>query len=84
MSASFGRYAPRRRMYGEWASRSIWHPVTRETVAACLLIIRRQDGAHEAREFRNYLLWLGTYPVQGSARWRNLYERPRGREVARA
>jgi len=29
-----------------------------------LRYLRTNRGNHEAREFRNYLLWLGVYPVK--------------------
>ena len=72
MSAIRGLYAPKRRAYRSWIDR--WHvlgrpgrvstPEDRDLLASQLRVIRNEDGNHEAREFRNYLLWIGIYPVR--------------------
>lgn len=69
MSASSGRYAPAEKRFGDWAFRTIHHGATRESVAEQAKIIRTRHGNREARDYLDYLLWLGTYPVIGSARW---------------
>ena len=76
MSASFGRYAPKDKRYGDWAFRTIHHKADRRGIAEKVCFIRRNSGSQEAREFLNYLHWLGTYPVIGSARWNCKYGKP--------
>jgi hypothetical protein len=56
-------YAPKRRQYGKWYASTIHREAPREVVAEWLRTIRRQDGTAEAIRFRDWLLWLGTYPV---------------------
>jgi hypothetical protein len=36
----------------------------RTRLASELKYVRDNHGAHEAIEYRNYLLWLGSYPVK--------------------
>ncbi len=71
MSAITGNYAPARKMYGQWAVDWLqcsdkWSSA-RYHLCHQLRRIRQADGRREAMEFRNYLFWLGVYPV----RWRN-------------
>jgi hypothetical protein len=70
MAAITGHYAPARREYQTWYVDWL-HGADRWTsprfhLATQLRRIRQLDGRHEAKEFRNYLLWLNVYPV----RWR--------------
>ena len=68
MSAIFGRYAPARKHYHSWAADWIYASdrwsSPRHHLANQLRRIKAEEGRHEAREFRNYLLWLGVYPVR--------------------
>ncbi len=63
-----GRYAPARPEYRGWAADWLHGPdrwsSPRVLLAHQLRVIRRLDGSAEAREFRNYLLWLGLYPAK--------------------
>lgn len=65
MSAITGNYVAPSKIIGEWASRSIRYNPGRNRTAEYLKIIRLSYGNNAAREFRNYLLWLGTYPARG-------------------
>ena len=63
MSAIIGRYKPATKQIGDIASGTIHRNINREDLALCLRRIHKDYGVVEAREFRNYLLWLGTYPI---------------------
>ena len=67
MSAITGMYRPARKVYGQWAIDWMYHGKTRWSsprhhLAIQLTGIRKEHGTKEAREFRNYLLWIGVYP----------------------
>jgi hypothetical protein len=68
MSAITGIYHPAKKVYGQWAVDWLhgWDRWTtpRHHLAVQLQAIRKEYGSHEAIEFRNYLLWLGVYPVK--------------------
>jgi len=69
MSAITGNYRPASNVYSQWAltwlyrGQSAWSR-NRSMLASQLLQIRREHGAGQAVEFRNYMLWLGTYPIR--------------------
>ncbi len=69
---SFGR-APAVKAHDDFAFRTIHHGCERHALAVTLWRARRTHGRESARHLLSYLLYLGTYPVRGSARWRNLY-----------
>lgn len=69
MAAITGQYKPARRVYWDWIND--WRNDGNERwtsprfhLAAQLNKIRKENGSHEAIEFRNYLKWLGCYPVR--------------------
>lgn len=67
MSAITGRWSPPNKGIQGWAidwlhGASCSSP--RFHLANQLTYIRKAHGPHEASEFRNYLLWLGVYPVK--------------------
>lgn len=72
MTAITGMYRPARKVYGQWATDWMrrygsggWpNCYNRPHLASQLLSIRKDHGSKEAIEFRNYLLWLGVYPVR--------------------
>ena len=66
MSAITGIYRPAHRLYGQWAVNWLHshYDRKRHVLAQQLVLIRREHGSQEAREYRNYLLWLGCYPVR--------------------
>lgn len=60
-----GLYRPANKKYRDsWAAHYICRPATRSLVAKQMRDIRAAYGANEALEFRNYLLWLGVFPVR--------------------
>ena len=63
MSAIRGLYRPAKKVYMDWAFSTIYRPLSRAECAQKLNLVRHTSGRKEQREFRNYLLWLGTYPV---------------------
>ena len=67
MSAITGNYAPARKLYGQWAVDWMYcgekWSTPRYHLAHQLRRIRQAEGRHEEREFRDYLFWLGVYPV---------------------
>ena len=68
MAAITGQYAPARKGYVaaavDWLHGPERWSSPRKHLATQLRQIRSADGCHEATEFRNYLLWLGVYPVK--------------------
>lgn len=67
MPAITGDYRPADKVLRHWASKWIhpplaWSGVERSVLWMQLRHIHRWLGPHEAREYRNYLLWLGVYP----------------------
>jgi hypothetical protein len=68
MTAIVGCYIPPTKHCADltfwWLYCSHWlsHEGRRRKLAQELSFIRSGHGRHEAREFRNYLLWLGVYP----------------------
>lgn len=61
-------YVPARAQYRAWYTSTIHRPLGRcagrSHLSGWLRVIRRQDGSAEAKRFRDWLHWLGTYPVQ--------------------
>ena len=63
-----GLYRPPNKGIGQWTIDWL-HCAARWTspryyLSQQLRYIRDAHGAREAKEFRNYLLWLGVYPVR--------------------
>lgn len=61
-------YAPTRRLYATWSRESIYHPPSRATVAWWLRMILNESGPAEARRFRDWLFYLGTYPAKAASK----------------
>jgi hypothetical protein len=55
-------YAPTRRLYANWSRESIYHAPSRAAVTSWLRTVLAESGAVEARRFRDWLFYLGTYP----------------------
>lgn len=69
MSAITGVYRPTSRVFSDWAHDWLriinrWsRSDCRSHLAGQLILIMKKHGVAEAKEFRNYLLWLGCYPT---------------------
>ena len=67
-------YSENLQRYGRWEISTITSGApSRATLCGWLRTIRRNDGNRIALAFRDKLIWLGTYPVQGGGRWINRY-----------
>ena len=62
MAAITGMYIPPEKRFRELAVKML----DRTQVASVMRHLKDKYGAHEAREFANYMLWMNTYPVYGN------------------
>lgn len=68
-------YAPACKKYDDWIMDSLFRPqyFSRKTIAHHIREIKKDHGNKEAKQFLSYIIYLGTYPVMNSARWKNKY-----------
>lgn len=69
MAAITGNYRPPNKGIGQWTVDWLNNGLTRWKsprvhLANQLKYIRKAHGRHEAKEFGDYLQWLGVYPVK--------------------
>lgn len=67
MHAITGNYTPPNKGIAAWSIdwlHGFLGTSPRYHLAQQLRYIHRAHGAHEAKEFRDYLLWIGVYPVR--------------------
>jgi len=54
---------PANKWIGQWISRGS-HPAYRGELASQLRLIRKRHGTPQAREYRNHIDYLGSYPLK--------------------
>lgn len=52
---------PANKWIGEWIQRDP-SPIYRGTLAAQIRLIRKRHGTPHAREWRDHMVWMGSYP----------------------
>lgn len=52
---------PANKWIGEWVQRDP-SPIYRPTLAAQLRLIRKRHGTPYAKEYRDHMVWMGSYP----------------------
>jgi hypothetical protein len=65
MSSITGIYRCPDKTIDNWVINWMYRPADRDCLADQLRQIRQRLGRREAKEFRNYLLWIGCYPKCG-------------------
>ena len=67
MSAITGRWVSPNKGISQWAVDWMYTDrwtSPRKCLAQQLQYIKKNHGRYEAKEFRNYLLWIGVYPTK--------------------